>query len=158
MSNKKARFTLIDLLIILVILAGCAFAGVKMLPNIGNKQKSVVKYTVLLSQKEDGFVDAIHTGDVVSISNKEKDTGTVVGFEKKTAEVMLYDSIKGEYNIKYLDNKQDVYVTIESDASVTDSLILAGSTPIKVGLEMPVRGKGYASMGYVIDVSVKEGE
>ena len=157
MADKKARFTLIDLLIILVVIAGIAVMAVKVLPSkVGNKKESVT-YTVLLTQKEDGFIDAMHIGDVVSISNKEKDTGKVVALDKKPSEMMTFDSIKGVYNNEKLEEKQDVYVTIESDATVTDSLITAGSTPIKVGLEMPVRGKGYASMGYVIKVDTNEG-
>lgn len=152
MAEKKARFTLVDLLIILIIAAVVAVAVIKILPSKVGQKTEKISFTVLLTQKEDGFIDAMSVGDEVSISNKEKDTARITKLSKEDSEVMTFDSIEGEYKTEKLNDKQDVYVTMEADASVTDSLITAGTTPIKVGLEMPVRGKGYASTGYVIDI------
>ena len=56
------------------------------------------------------------------------------------------------YSNEVIEGKYDVYVTIEADTDVSDLAIKAGGTAVKVGAEIPVRGKGYASTGYVIGI------
>ena len=153
---KKAKFTFLDALIIIVVIAAAAVVAMKLMPEqAATGEKTAAEFVVMLTGKEPEFINAIHEGDIVSISNKEKDTGVVVGVSQKPAESMQYNSIKGEYVMQTLEDKKDVFVTIKVDASVDDKLIKAGTTPIKVGLQMPVRGKGYASMGYVVKLDEK---
>lgn len=159
MAQKKVKFTLIDALIIVAVIAAAAvvfavFAPAKMSAG-GNQTKAV--FTVMLTGKDKDFADAISVGDVVSISNKEKDTGVVTAVEAKPAESLEYNANDGKYTVQTIDNKRDVYVTIEADATADDKLIQVGTTPVKVGLDMPVRGKGYASMGYIIKADTAEG-
>lgn len=154
---KKARFTFIDLLIILVIVAAAVLAVWKVVPQRIGKDNTTAVFTVMLTEKDTAFLDAIHIDDAVSISNKEKDGGIITKIEAKDAESLQFNSIKGEYILDQAKNKKDIFVTIEADASESGSMIQVGSTPVKVGLPMPVRGKGYASMGYVVNVSTKGG-
>lgn len=159
MAQKKVKFTIIDALIIVAVIAAAAvvfkiFAPAKMSAG-GNQTKAV--FTVLLTGKDKDFADAISIGDVVSISNKEKDTGVVTAVEAKLAESLEYNANDGKYTIQTINDKKDVYVTIEAEATADEKLIQAGTTPIKVGLEIPVRGKGYASMGYIIKADTDEG-
>ena len=126
MSEKKAKFTAIDAIIILVILAVIVVGAIKILPSF--------------------------TGDDVTISLTEKDGGVVKNVESKPAVTMVYNSIDGTYSNEVIEGKYDVYVTIEADTDVSDLAIKAGGTAVKVGAEIPVRGKGYASTGYVIGI------
>lgn len=153
MAQKRARFTWIDLLIILVIAAAAAVIVWKFAPQNMSGDKTNASFTVMLTSKDHALLDAMHIGDVVSISNKEKDTGVVTKIEAKQAETLQFNSIKGEYILDRSESKKDIYVTIQADASETDRFIQVGSTPVKVGLSMPVRGKGYAASGYIIDVT-----
>lgn len=160
MAQKKVRFTLIDALIIVAVLAMAAvvfkvFAPAKMSGG-GTQTKAV--FTVMLTYKDKDFADAISVGDVVSISNKEKDTGVVTAVEANPAESLEYNANEGKYTVQTINDKTDVYVTIEADATADEKLIQVGTTPVKVGLDMPVRGKGYASMGYIVKADTKEGE
>ena len=142
MSEKKAKFTAIDAIIILVILAVIVVGAIKILPSFTNG-----------SEKEDeDFANAITVGDDVTISLTEKDGGVVKNVESKPAVTMVYNSIDGTYSNEVIEGKYDVYVTIEADTDVSDLAIKAGSTAVKVGAEIPVRGKGYASTGYVIGI------
>ena len=159
MAQKKVKFTLIDALIIIAVIAVIAVVGSIFLPakmSAGGESTKAV-FTVLLTAKEEDFANAIHIGDIVSISNKEKDTAVVTGVEVKPAESLEYNSEEGEYIVQTIANKSDVYVTVEADATADDKLIPVGTTPVKVGLEMPVRGKGYASMGYIIEADTVDG-
>ena len=159
MAQKKVRFTVIDALIIIFVIAAGAFAVFKFMParmsSQGGKTKAV--FTVMISQKEKDFADAISIGDTVSISNKEKDTGTVVAVESQPAESLQFNSIDGDYKMQTSPDKYDVFVTIEGEASEDEKLVSVGTTPVKVGLEMPVRGKGYASMGFVVGLDTDGG-
>ena len=74
MAQKRARFTFIDLLIILVIIAAAAFAVWRFAPD-RSASGTKASFTVMLTAKDDAFLSAMHIGDKVSISNKEKDTG-----------------------------------------------------------------------------------
>ena len=141
MSEKKAKFTAIDAIIILVILAVIVVGAIKILPSFTSG-----------SEKEKDFANAITIGDDVTISLTEKDGGVVKNVESKPAVTMVYNSIDGTYSNEVIEGKYDVYVTIEADTDVSDLAIKAGGTAVKVGAEIPVRGKGYASTGYVIGI------
>ena len=142
MSEKKAKFTAIDAIIILVILAVIVVGAIKILPSFTSGSEK---------EKED-FANAITIGDDVTISLTEKDGGVVKNVESKPAVTMVYNSIDGTYSNEVIEGKYDVYVTIEADTDVSDLAIKAGGTAVKVGAEIPVRGKGYASTGYVIGI------
>lgn len=153
MSEKKAKFTAIDAIIILVILAVIVVGAIKILPSFtSGSEKEKVDFTVMIQNKDEDFANAITVGDDVTISLTEKDGGVVKNVESKPAVTMVYNSIDGTYSNEVIEGKYDVYVTIEADTDVSDLAIKAGGTAVKVGAEIPVRGKGYASTGYVIGI------
>lgn len=158
-NTQKKKFTGIDFFIILMILAVIAVGASKMgLFKTSNQENTVVVFDVLISECEENIVDAINAGDEVSISNKEKDTAVIKAVRSEPAKSMTYNSTKGFYYMKELSHKKDLYITLEANASVTDTLIKTGTTPIKVGIGMPVRGKGYAISGYIVDIDTNEKE
>lgn len=150
MSKKKAKFTVVDLIIILVVLAAVAFGAIKILPSFMNSKKETVSFTVMIQKQDLDFADAIKVGDNVTISLTEKDGGVVKDVRTEEAVAMAFNSIDGTYSNEVIEGKYDVYVTIEAQTDVSELAIKAGGTPVKVGAEIPVRGKGYASTGYVI--------
>ncbi len=154
MSEKKIKFTVIDAVIILVILAALAIGVKKVMPmfmNAGGDEK--IDFTVLIQKEDIGFADAITVGDNVTVSLTEKDGGTVKDVKAEPAVTLAYNSIDGAYSNEIIEGKYDVYITIEAEASVSELALKTGGTAVKVGAEIPVRGKGYASMGYVIDIN-----
>ena len=154
MSEKKAKFTVIDVIIILVVIAAVAVGAYKFVPSMINSDKQEkIEFTVLVQNQDKGFADAISTGDKVTISLTEKDGGIVKSVKAEPAVTLAYNSIDGEYSNEVLEGKYDVYITVEADADVSDLAIKTGGTAIKVGADIPVRGKGYASSGYVIEIN-----
>ena len=148
------KWTLIDTLIVLVV-AAAAVVGVKMLaPSAidgGNNQK--VEFTVLLTDKEKGFHEAFGEGDKVTLSLTEKDGGVIKSVTAAETNQMVYNSMTGEYSNIINPDKEDISIVIEADCLVNDAVIKTGDTAIKVGVDIPVRGKGYATSGYIIDVN-----
>ncbi len=154
MSEKKAKFTVIDVIIILVVIAAAAVGAYKFIPSIISSDKQEkVEFTVLVQNQDQGFADAISAGDKVTISLTEKDGGIVKSVKAEPAVTLAYNSIDGEYSNEVVEGKRDVYITVEADADVSDLAIKTGGTAIKVGADIPVRGKGYASSGYVIEIN-----
>ena len=154
MSEKKAKFTVIDVIIILIVIAAIAVGAYKILPSItGGSKQEKTEFTILVKEQDQGFADAISVGDNVTISLTEKDGGVVKEVKAEPAVTMAYNSIEGVYSNEVIEGKCDVYITVEADTDVSDLAIKTGGTAIKVGAEVPVRGKGYASMGYVIKIN-----
>lgn len=154
-QQQKTRFTIIDLLIILVVLAALAIGVVKIFPNMfSGGEKDTVEFTVMVTGKESGFSQMIHEGDKVSLSYEEKDSGVVTGVRAETAKTMTYNSIDGKYSISEVEGQEDIYITVQAKATVSDLVIKTGETAVKVGKQMPVRGKGYVTNGFVVDTKL----
>lgn len=154
MTEKKIRFTVIDALIILIVIAAVAIGAVKFAPSLFIKtEKSAAEFTVLISEKDISFADAISVGDRVTLSLTEKDGGVVKNIDAKVAEAVTFNSIDGSYKIQQIADKRDIYLTVEADVEKSDLAVKTGGTEIRVGEEIPVRGKGYATTGYIIEVN-----
>ncbi len=150
---KKTKFTVIDAVIIIAVILVLTLGAVKFMPGLlGGKTDSAINCTVLISSAEPELGEAIKVGDAVTLSLTEKDGGIVSDVVVKPAEKIAFDSIKGEYIRQEIDNKCDIEVTVAADAKVSDTAITVGSTVLKVGAETTVRGKGYAAMGYIIEI------
>lgn len=156
MAEKKMKFTAIDALIVIAVIIVIAVAGVMFGPSLLDRaEKAKVDFTVLLSAEDKGFSDAMSVGDNVTLSFTEKDGGVIKTIEARPAEYMVFDSINGEYKVQRVEDQEDIYVTIESDVDITDLYVKTGDTEIRTGEEIPVRGKGYASSGYIISVDAE---
>ena len=154
MSEKKVKFTVVDAVIIVVVLAALLVGASKLMPSLmAGSEKEKVDFTVLIQKEDMTFADAITVGDRVTISLTEKDGGIVKAVEAQPAKTLAYNSIDGTYANETIEGKYDVYVTVEADMEINDLALKAGGTAVKVGAEIPVRGKGYASMGYVIEIN-----
>lgn len=151
MKNKK--WTFIDTLIVLII-AAIAAVGVMMLkPSTGTKaEKEKISFTVLIQNKDKELAEAIAPGAKAVLSLTEKDSGTVTDVVTKNAVHMTFNSLDGTYANVETEDKVDIYVTIDADCEISEKSIKTGGTTIKVGAELPVRGKGFATSGYVIGI------
>ena len=153
MNNKK-RWNLIDTLItVVIIVAGVAvftvFGG-----NIGKGGDTKTIDAVVLLPKEDVEVgEAIKDGDEVVISYAEKDSGILKDVRIEQAEIMTYNSIEGKYIIEPVEDKIDIYATIELEVIEDDLSFTCGDTVIKIGDRLPIRGKGYALSGFVTEIN-----
>ncbi len=157
---KKMRFTLIDALIVLAAIIVCA-AGVLLLSDGDTSaEKQEVYLTVLATKVDEGIKNIITEGEKVSISFSEEAYATVLGVEEEPCLESEYSETKGSYVTHEVEGKSDIKIYLKCDANVSDTQIKNGDVPIRVGAAMPVRGKGYAVKGYVIELeeSTKEAE
>ncbi|MBO5060593.1 MAG: DUF4330 domain-containing protein [Clostridia bacterium] len=153
---KKIRFTVIDALILLVVIAVLVF-GIKFVTqnNTSAGETKEVYFTVLASNVDEGTGSIIKEGDEVSISFSEQAFATVVGVSEEPYKESKFLEAKGFYTTHEVEGKSDLKILLRCPADISDTRIANGEVPIRVGGEMPVRGKGYTVKGYVIELEDK---
>lgn len=150
----KTKWTIIDTIIVIVAAAALAIVWVMFGPNLANKQTDeTVEFTVMIQDREKGLAETMKSGDKVTLSLTEKDGGIIKSVETQPTVVMVYDSIEGVYRNEVNDEKEDIYIKVEAECKVGDLAIQTGDTKIKVGQDIPIRGKGYATNGYIIEIA-----
>ena len=152
--KMKKKWTIIDTLIVLIVAAAAVIGAAKLLPSANSgAQKDKVEFTVLIQNKEQTLADAIKPGAKATLSLTEKDGGVVKDVKSEVSKQMTFNSIDGTYSNVEAEGKVDIYVTVEADCKITEKYIKTGDTAIKVGAEIPVRGQGFATSGYVIEIN-----
>ena len=150
---KAKKWTFIDTLIVLVVVIAAAVGIVMLKPSLGAAtENKKVELTVLIQNKDIELAQAITPGAKATLSLTEKDGGIVKDVQYETAKQMTFNSIDGTYSNVEAEGKVDIYVTVEADCTISNKAIKTGGTAIKVGAEIPVRGKGFATSGFVIDI------
>lgn len=153
---RKSRFTVIDALIIVFVIAVLA-VGIKILkPDLfSSSEKGEAVFTVLVTKADEGTGDIIKEGDEVSISFSEQAFATVTAVSEEPHKETSFNNYLGEYVTQQVKGKSDLKISLKCEAAISDTRIANGEVPIRVGSEMPVRGKGYTVKGYVIEVEDK---
>ena len=151
--EKKIKWTVIDTLIVLVIAAVLAVGAVVFGPKLmGSAKSKKVTFVVMMKEKEIELAEAMKAGDKVTLSLAEKDGGVIKDVNYTPATRQTFDSMNGVYVDVPVENKVDIYVTVEADCVISETAAKTGDTAIKVGTDIPVRGKGFASSGYIITI------
>lgn len=151
---KKTKFTFVDFFIILavILVVAVGFIFLKSGNEAGAETKKV-NFTVLATAQQKGLSELVKEGDDVVISFSEDVHATVVKAYEETRVDYYFNSFTGRYVKGTFNDKSDVYVELTADAVISDTAISKDGLPIRVGDEMPVRGKGYVVKGYVVDVT-----
>lgn len=149
----KKKFTVIDIIIVVFLLAVIAFGFIKFGHGLSwgaNTQK--IKFTVLARKVDAGVGDIVNAGDEVTISLKEKAYATVLGVSETEHTEVEFNPNQQKYISQVVEGKADIFIDLECDANVSDTEILDNDAPIRVGNEAYVRGKGYAFEGYIVKI------
>lgn len=148
---RKTKFTAIDLLIIVFLVIIIAFGFLKMKSLILDKSSAQkVRFCVLATNVDEGMGDVISVGDEVSISLKEKAYATVTNVTETEHSEEEFSTNLGRYVSQNIIGKSDVLLELECMANVSDTEILNGNVPIRVGEESYIHGKGYSLHGYIV--------
>lgn len=155
MSEKKTKFNWFDALVILLVVA-----AIFMLSQIFKREEVVatntIQYTFELLDNEEGFVDRIQIGDMLTDNIDNKFMGTVIAVEKQPYAIITYDKTEGEYaaNEVPIEGRETAIVTVESPA-IDDGkdLKLSSGFLVRAGLSVAPRGTDYAGRGYILSVN-----
>ena len=156
----KPKFNIIDGLIVLLVVAIIA-AGIYLLG--GNKQtdgtgaeNTTAIFQLQLAKVDESlynkFLAAMEADETVWIGVKERFPGKIDMLEKSPASKITTNTQTGTAVVAEDPNLFDITIHINTPVLETSSEISAAGTPIRVGEEVAVRGKGFAGYGFVIDL------
>lgn len=164
---KKAKFNIIDFLIILAI-ALVAFAGYYIIRSksetVSGTEKTLTKAYVTIEEMsvdettKNFYEENAKTGDMVSMGIREKTTGVITEIEVSPATGIYDNPLTGEKELLEKIGRYDLKFTFETELSETETDFLIGTDKIKIGKELNFSGKGYSGYGNVVVIKKLGGD
>ena len=170
-KNKKRRFNLLDLIIILIVL-GALFAGYLIVKSwVGSEEggKYDIVYTAELRELDinlvgrmngdNVIVEFIKAGDVILDSISKKELGTVVAVEGKLYREPVYNEATGKVEMAPYPGLVDVLIIIEAQAEKDKiGYKVNNFYRMNVGTRLYIRTPALLSSGYCIEFDIIERE
>ncbi len=156
---RKAKFNIIDMLVLFIVVV-VIFVGVSLL-NLGvddiTADEVRMEVVAEVTGVRENLVDSIKLGEVyLTVDNV--DTAIVTDVKKSIYQETIYNPQTKVYELMdSVDSLFDAVVTLELDAVETETDFISGMTKIKVGLPIFIKGKGYSTKGYILEMRVLEG-
>lgn len=151
---KKKHINLLDVIVILVALVlgivGYSFMKKGGVTTVSNTEKVV--YQIRTNKSMPEIYDYIQEGSAIYDSIKNYHIGKIIGKEYEWSKEYGVNQETGEMVETEFQDKMDIILTIEADATITERNISVGDYILKVGNEAYIKGKGYAGIGYVIAI------
>ncbi len=156
----KAKFNLMDGLIVLVLLAVLALGGI-FLGGKGQQnnrsQNATVSVMVEFTDKDKAFSELPQVGDVVMVGEKEKMKTTVTKVEALPAKTLGYDVVNGAAVEADVPGRYDVLVTLEGSGVETAEVVKIDGNAVRVGQKAVAKSKNWAGNGYILAVDTVQG-
>ncbi len=152
MEKRKRKFNVFDLVIIVVVFA-VAIVGYKYLHKETVAETKTIRYTFELIDNYEGFSELINVGDDITDNVKNYYMGKVVEVKAEPYKRLVNDVQTGAVREAVMPTRERDIITVE--ANVTESasdLKVNGYYTVKVGLEVAIKGNGYAGRGYILDI------
>ncbi|MBR6543761.1 MAG: DUF4330 domain-containing protein [Anaerotignum sp.] len=162
MKTKKlfGVFNIVDIILILLVIAAAA-VGAKMFLGGGSNAETAAEtktysYVVMGQQVLDETADFPVVGGNAYNSSTSAYLGTVKEVATEQFTETVYDKDTSKFHKVPVEGYSNIYVTIEGPGTETEKDITVNGTTVKTGMELNVKGKGYAFKGIVVEV--RDGE
>ena len=162
MKTKKlfGVFNIVDIILILLVIAAAA-VGAKMFLGGGSNAETAAEtktysYVVMGQQVLDETADFPVVGGNAYNSSTSAYLGTVKEVATEEFTETVYDKDTSKFHKVPVEGYSNIYVTIEGPGTETEKDITVNGTTVKAGMELNVKGKGYAFKGIVVEV--RDGE
>lgn len=163
MNEKKRKklfgvFNIVDILLIMIVLLG-AVIGWKLLAGKGQAEQAagkVYSYVVMGPEVLDETAEFPVVGGNAYNSSTSVYLGTVQDFHSEPYTETVYDEQEEAFRKVPVEGYSTIYLTIAGQGTETERDITVEGTTVKVGMELNVKGKGYAFKGIVVEV--RDGE
>lgn len=153
------RVNIIDFCIVFVLVI-VIIGGIFIINMLSNSQirdtNQAVRYDVEFRYKPKEFGESIQIGGEVRSSIDGSYLGKLVNKKIVPSANIIPNAEEGKYVKAELPEEYDVIITIEANAVITDQEILAEGKDIKIGKQMFIKGKGYASPGFIVGIDYEE--
>ncbi len=152
---KIKKINALDIFIILIVIVTCVIGYSYMKKEdstlISSNVNKVV-YKIRTSESTPKGFDMIEEGTTIFDGLKNYNIGKIIKKEYEPSTRFAVNESKKVFEKNELEDKIDIILTIEADATSTDKEILVGDYELKIGNETFIKGKGYAGGGYVISI------
>ncbi len=157
----KKRFNIVDALLILLIVAAVAVClmFLRSRGSVGAAESTKVHFTVELRRVSREMIDRVEAAGIGSSVYRSTDSGylgTLENISYQTHVETEYASALGEYAQYEVSDRYLLYLDIVGDGTQSATDFSVNGEVIKIGQAMSVKGKGYASSGYVVGISTDE--
>ena len=158
----KPKFNLMDgfIIVLILLIAAAAFLFLNKPDTSGSAPQTVMaQYTVELVRCEkvvaDAFIESLSNGEGVTVGEKERFAAKLIDVQVTPSKKLITNNrtraeVLAEDPVYF-----DILLTLESQVTESDSAIMAGSTPLRVGEDEVVRGKKSAGLGYITSLKIK---
>lgn len=156
-NGKKIRFTVVDLIIVLVIAGGAAFACMKLIDFKPPSKRVTVDMTVINQSIKSEELPRFENNDKIYISDVSTETAGVITSQRVYPTVRYEkDTINGVFveSESPVMNTAEIGVTVE--ATEDDVNIECGDTTLKVGMQVVIKGDGGSFEGTIIELNSHE--
>lgn len=161
MKNRKlfGIFNIVDMILILLIVVVAIFGAKMFLGSGGGDAASDTKtysYVVMGKEVVEETADFPVVGGNAYNSSTSAYLGVVTDVQTEPFTETMFNRTTGKYEKVPVAGYSDIYVTIEGKGTETEKDITVEGETVKVGMELNVKGKGYAFKGIVVEV--RDGE
>lgn len=152
---KKKRITIIDILIVLAVIAA-GFVVMKVMRPSGAPSNGNVEFVVLAGEVDNKVVDGLKPGDKAILSQTQKTEVTVSEVRAVPARINVFDNKTQEYKTQESEFKSDVYITVNTDANISDTAIVKDDVFVRVGAEVSIDSKNLSVKGHIVEINNEE--
>lgn len=147
----KKKITIIDVLIVLIIIAA-GFVVARVMSPSGAEPDGEVEFVVLASEVDADAADGIKKGDTAILSQTQKTTVIVSDVFTEPSKVSVFDNETKTFKQQKSKQKKDVYVTVKTDAKISDTAIIKDDVFIRVGAEASIDSKNLSVKGHIVEI------
>jgi len=155
----KLKLNILDWIVIGVLALAILFVSYQMFfagqSLFGATEERVIVFQVETRQRSEAFRDAISArgeGDIAYLGVNERDEAEILDVVPRMAQVISFDHVNNAYITSIIPNYYDIIITLRSNVVATDHEFRNGSSLIRVGALMQVRGLGFATEGFIVDM------
>ena len=155
--NKKGmlfeKVSIVDIMIILVVMAIGYYAITYLnTKDVNTISRQTIQYTFETEDVNENFAKQLQLGGNLYNSSRNYYVGKLIDYEVLPYETIVPDLQNGVFVKNTVEDRFIVRMTIEAGADQDAYNIRVNQENIKVGAMFPIKGKGFASYGYVIDI------
>lgn len=151
----KAKWNLMDGLILLVLIAAVAAGGYLLRGKKAQQaaaQDTEVTMMVELTSKQKDFAELPKVGDAVIIGEKEKMQTRVTDVTVTPAVTLSYDTKDGAVREGHVPDRYDIKLTLEGQGIETAQAVEINGNAVRVGMGAAMKSKNWAGYGFILAV------
>jgi len=157
----RRRFNIFDaaiLALVLAVIAGAMLLRDRSTGGPAARETGPIRFTVELTKAPAGIAEQMTVGKDVFRSTDGAYIGKVAEVRCVPHEANEYSPAAGTFVRYPYQESYDVYLTVEGQGYTTARDVVVGDVAPKTCGEMAVKGKGFARLGYVVNIDLMDTE